>query len=534
MYKKSILLNSIISAIIFSIFTYVLFSPPTTTYIYILCISILISIVFYLINKGTSNKSISKVENHIKESMNGKVHSDQSIKIDQKYAKVLNSIDLMSKDFNQLISEMAITAQKMNKLLNDVNASSKNLEISFEEIADTVTEIALSANGITDKSRAILENSKEMIQGLEEITSLIKVTENKSQNMGNTISNNNENIKMIVSRVNQNTKDNIELSKELKVLEDNFKEINTIIDIINGISEQTNLLALNASIEAARVGEAGKGFAVVADEVRKLAEESNESSESIKEKINRVNKKVVTISNRMQTLAEESTETMKYANNSKELLDSVNSEVNESIKSVTDIRSLLTKQFGLTNAIVDDIEESYEESKTVSNGIDEAAAITEEQSSNLSIISDNINNIYDISNDFYETTKEHSNRLQVSNAYKKTIEDALNQIQTIIRNKSIDAIGKSEFKSIEKISDKIGLIAVINAQGKAVKFNGDYDDLINLDVSYRPFYSVAMANGEYISAPYVSQANNEYCMTISTVIESDNEIEGVISIDFEI
>jgi len=466
--------------------------------------------------------------------MNGKVHSDQSVKIDKKYTKVLNSIDLMSKDFNQLISEMAITAQKMNKLLNDVNSSSKNLEISFEEIADTVTEIAISANGITDKSRKILENSKEMIDGLKEITSLIKVTETKSQNMGDTISNNNENVKMIVSRVNQNTKDNIELSKELKVLEDNFKEINTIIDIINGISEQTNLLALNASIEAARVGEAGKGFAVVADEVRKLAEESNESSESIKEKINRVNKKVVTISNRMQVLAEKSTETMTYANKSKKLLDSVNVEVTESVESVTDIRGLLTKQFELTNAIVDDIEESYEESKRVSNGIDEAAAITEEQSSNLSIISENINNIYDISNDFHATTKEHSNRLQVSDAYKKQIKNALNEIQRIIKNKSIKAIGNNEFEAIEKISDKIGLIAVINAQGKAVKFNGNHDDLINLDVSYRPFYSEAMANGEYISSPYVSQANNEYCMSISTVIKSKGEVQGVINIDFEI
>jgi len=43
-----------------------------------------------------------------------------------------------------------------------------------------------------------------------------------------------------------------------------------------------------------------------------------------------------------------------------------------------------------------------------------------------------------------------------------------------------------------------------------------------------------MANGKYISAPYVSQANNEYCMTISTVIESNDVIDGVISIDFEI
>ncbi|MFC7534204.1 methyl-accepting chemotaxis protein [Actinoplanes sp. GCM10030250] len=92
------------------------------------------------------------------------------------------------------------------------------------------------------------------------------------------------------------------------------EELRRMSGEVTRIAAQTNLLALNAAIEAQRVGEAGAAFGVVALEVRQLADRSQNTSERMIEKVDRVAEAIAAVLATAEASAEQESTAVVHAN----------------------------------------------------------------------------------------------------------------------------------------------------------------------------------------------------------------------------
>lgn len=190
-----------------------------------------------------------------------------NIKLSNEVGALSNDLDLfldkthnIIKDASDSANRLETTASLSKTISHQTDQSVSAQKTKLKEVSNAIYNMSQSSNDMTHNCLEASKSAEHVSQQIKLSASIVDVS---------------------LESLSQLTEKMQNASSDINALETATQNINSILEVIRGISEQTNLLALNAAIEAARAGDHGRGFAIVADEVRNLAVRTQQSTEEI-------------------------------------------------------------------------------------------------------------------------------------------------------------------------------------------------------------------------------------------------------------
>mgnify|MGYP003252807940 FL=1 len=200
----------------------------------------------------------------------------------------LRIVEEANKKTEELLSNMEHVANAMKTGIDDIYEKIDKLSEASKRTKGAMSEVSSGIMETAETVQKQLEQTEEIQKKVDHVSNASDAIHQSMDETMRILQSGENDIRILVEEVEVSVQKGDNVTKQLQELDEYMDKMNSIVELIQGITSQTSLLALNASIEAARAGEAGRGFSVVATEISGMAVQTKEATVQITELIQNV------------------------------------------------------------------------------------------------------------------------------------------------------------------------------------------------------------------------------------------------------